>query len=365
MSRGLRGLGAASAALAVLLLLHLVPIGGVTTELSRGLLSALHAPAFATLALLLRALAAGHLVSPRGRRRPWVTPLALDGIALAAAAAAGAAFELAQVLGPRRAELFDLAADVCGAVGGLLLRAAIRARRDGRVRLAGRVPRIALALAGIAALAAPAVPAAFRLAETRRRDAAVPLLGAFEERWELAFWEARGGTLAIVPPLPGWPAARGRGVGCARLWRRDWPGLVLGEPPPDWSRFRRLAFEAFHAGERPLVLHLRIHDERHDDRYEDRFNLSLELPPGPSRHAIDLAAVRAAPRGREMDMSRIAGLALFIERPESSVTLCFDEVRLEGTPRQSSPAPEASASIRSRDRRNTVQSSMLSAPSPR
>ncbi len=362
MNRIARDLAAVAGALAAMLVVHLVPIS-TSTELDRRLLSALHAPAFAVLALLVRTVLAGHLGAARPRSAgPRLPPLALDAAAFAAAAVAGVLFELAQIAGPRSAELFDLAADMSGAAGGLMLRAAWRAPRENRRALSGAIARVALAGAGAGLLAVPALPAAVRAAQMKTRDRALPMLGAFEEPWELGFWRARRGELAIVPPLPGWTGASGRGVACVRHWTRTWPGLTIPEPPPDWSGYDRLVVEAFNLAGKPVTLHVRIDDAPDGLGYFDRYNDAFELPVGPSRIVIDLGDVRAAPRTRDLDLTHVTQLALFLERPQEPLTLCFDRIRLE---RADQDSPDASASSAFPSSRKILQSSMPFAPSAR
>ena len=83
-------------------------------------------------------------------------------------------------------------------------------------------------------------------------------------------------------------------------------------------------------GDRPLELSLRIHDVRHDQEYSDRFNWRITLP-AQSRETIrvPLAAVRNAPRGRQMDLEHIAGLLLFRTGPERADVVYVTRITLE------------------------------------
>jgi hypothetical protein len=134
-----------------------------------------------------------------------------------------------------------------------------------------------------------------------------------------------------------------RAVAAPVFWRADskllnqfgkfvagnYPGLVLQEPPPDWRGYRYLVIDVTNEGVVARALQLRVHDVQHDGRYTDRFHAVLMLPPGGSRHRIDLNEVRAAPQGRPMQMRAIRGLALFVRRPETLRGLRIEQLALE------------------------------------
>jgi len=79
----------------------------------------------------------------------------------------------------------------------------------------------------------------------------------------------------------------------------------------------------------PIELVLRIHDRRHNEDYADRFNRSLTFQPGINAFRIPLDEIRAAPAGREMDLSAIERLSVFAVAPEAQLSLYLLELRLE------------------------------------
>jgi hypothetical protein len=108
-------------------------------------------------------------------------------------------------------------------------------------------------------------------------------------------------------------------------------GLTLKHFPGDWSRHRALRFQLYNPQAEEFELHFRIHDQQHrenNNRYTDRFNTSLLLQPGWTELEFPLATVARAPRGRQMDLSKIAGIVLFVGKLDEPRTFYLDDVEL-------------------------------------
>jgi hypothetical protein len=161
------------------------------------------------------------------------------------------------------------------------------------------------------------------------RDAAYPRICGFEAAWEGKFVSAHEADLEKTQPPEGWGRKPSDRVGHVVFRPGAYPGLSIGEPHPDWRGFEVLVFDVYSELPEPVELVLRIHDRDHNDNYWDRFNRTLVIHPGASRISIPLRDVQTAPRGREMDMSRICGLVLFADHPREPFDLCFDDFRLE------------------------------------
>jgi hypothetical protein len=162
-----------------------------------------------------------------------------------------------------------------------------------------------------------------------RRWAAFPRICDFGASWESRFVASH--DAALVPAhLPAALDPSGRQQAARITFERGtYPGAGIVEPYPRWTGYDRLVFDVYSELAAPVALVLRIHDARHDGSYEDRFNRELPIQPGVNRVSIPLAEVRGAPRGRPMDLSRIAGLALFALEPPEGFRLYLDSFRLE------------------------------------
>jgi hypothetical protein len=246
--------------------------------------------------------------------------------ALALTIAAGVAAELIQAPGPGDTSAGDVARDALGATAFLLVALAFdREPIHGRTR----VPRETALLLAVLLLALALVPLAATSIAYLGRNAAFPRICGFDAAWERKFVSAHEADLERTPAPEGWGRKPSDRVGRVVFRPGMYPGLRIGEPHPDWRGFERLVFDVYSELPEPVALDLRIDDHRHNEDYWDRFNRTLILQPGASCISIPLRNVQTAPRGREMDMSHVRGLALFANHPGEAFVIYFDEFRLE------------------------------------
>jgi hypothetical protein len=162
-----------------------------------------------------------------------------------------------------------------------------------------------------------------------RRAEMFPVLAGFERASDMYFVQPSGAT-AERTRLPE-PWAEGQAVPALalRLDRDRNPGLRFEEPAPDWRGYQRFKLEVVNPEGRALHFIVRIHDVWHDQRHEDRLNLAFTVQAGSRRVVeVPLAAIEAAPRGRRMDMSRIAGIVLFERSRPAPVGATFYLTRI-------------------------------------
>jgi len=116
------------------------------------------------------------------------------------------------------------------------------------------------------------------------------------------------------------------------LTPRTYSGVELQYFPGDWSGYRRFGLHVFYSEAGPIFLTVSIFDNKHHaNRYSftDRYTKSFQLQPGWNAVNISLDDVKHAPQKREMDMTRIRGLRLFVVRPGKMQHIYIDGVRLE------------------------------------
>lgn len=108
------------------------------------------------------------------------------------------------------------------------------------------------------------------------------------------------------------------------------PGWQLTEPARDWSRSNVLVLDLTNPLPEPAQVMLRIFDAGHDWTNDDRFNQPLVLPAATRTLVrISLSAVESSPRGRRMDMTRIADVMLFAIAPLPAGELYVTRIALE------------------------------------
>ena len=153
-----------------------------------------------------------------------------------------------------------------------------------------------------------------------------PLLSGFETPFEIDRWED-GGRLSIESITS---ISDGKILKLS-LTTDKYSGVALKYFDGNWETARTLQITLYNPYTNPLQITCRIHDLQHTDgneEYEDRFNRSYLLMPGWNQVEIDLNEVKESPSSRNMDMSRIRGVGIFVESLPASRTLYLDEVRL-------------------------------------
>lgn len=293
------------------------------TRASEVLQNFMHVPVFALVAIVALRMIQSHRPTSEW---PLVTQYAL---ALAVAAALGAASEIAQIPGPRDASIQDWIVDLTSAATAL---AFVRWREGLRSTTAPQ--RLGLAVfiaAGSLFLIAPVFHAAIaygyryqQLPDLFRyhgaRLDAIDTYFLFGKPVHPEFrilpepWRQPGDPVSIRVALPA----------------IKWPGLTLDEPHPDWSGYATLLVDLTNPGDSPLELRLRIHDATHNHAFADRYNGRIEVPPRTRRtFPVPLSTVRNAPQGRQMDMRHIAGVVLFRTGPERAEEVYVTRIALE------------------------------------
>lgn len=278
------------------------------SRLLKTLHDATHGPLFGCVALLVLLW-----MRTRATRTSLVGEYA---IAFGVALALGLATEVAQWLTGRDASWLDARNDALGAVAFLLLFFSVDPQV--RIRLTA-LRRVLAAVVGIglsAVLVAPAIRAGLEYQQRNRR---FPTLVDFSRDYDRYFVLQQNALLAPAQVPPQWAAAPGESALQVRLQAGPYPGIHLIEPRPDWSRFSTLALDLTNPGPDDLTLTLRVHDEAHTWASDDRFNRSLTLRAG-ARETVRVALddIRRAPRGRSLQLERIAGIVLFSATPSQA-----------------------------------------------
>lgn len=170
------------------------------------------------------------------------------------------------------------------------------------------------------------VPVATALTDEYRSFREFPLLAGFESEVELGRWADDQVELSRVssPRLQGGYSAK------IILTTDKYSGVALQYFPGDWSGRKGLAFNVFNPGQ-PISLHYRVHDYLHQvstQRHDDRFNGKTILEYGWNEIIIPLKDIIEAPRGREMDVTKIRSFGLFVIKQPQRQVLFLDNVRL-------------------------------------
>lgn len=231
----------------------------------------------------------------------------------------GASTEILQSLVGREPSWRDVFNDV---LGGLL---AVLFFAPGRYQLATPLRHAAQFLL-LLIMVWSLIPFSRALADDIISRHQFPLLSGFETPFEQTRWG--GKSRRYIDQEVVYRGQQSLRVELVAGW---YPGVFLNFFPADWRDYAALQMQVHLPLSEPLELHLRIHDQNHRDfnnLHRDRFNLTLLLEPGWNRIRVLLADVASAPRGRELDLRRVAGVGLFAVSLENSQVITIDEVRL-------------------------------------
>lgn len=294
--------------LVTVMLGHLLPLGE-GSYIVQQIRDSLHGPAFLVFAWVIWRLAI-----------PRYTVYGTALLVTAAAAIAAPAGELAQVATGKAFSWRDVGHDLLGTACALAFLIGHHAARED---LLPRARARALTAGGVLLLGGVLAPLAWWAWVLAARAMAVPVIAAFEGDWEMALLTA--GSRIETPG--GWPGV-GRFALRLEMPPRKYAGVQFLDPYPHWGGFTDLRFVAAAGDGRAYELNLRIHDEIHDQNFRDRFNRSWQITPEPREICIPLEDVRAAPKGRAMDMDAIDGMTFFLIDTAGGEIVLLDDVRL-------------------------------------
>lgn len=277
-----------------------------------------HTPFFGLISLLL--LGMSYQLLGQRLKRPQLHYL----LALFGATALGLVSEYIQIEGPRDADVWDFVRDIAGAVVFLGLyywwdnRHSARADRT-------RVPVLILS---IVVLCASVLPLTLWSIAYVHRNSSFPVICNFDSYWSNKFLKAKEAKLEIVRPPAGWAEASSC-VASVSFEPAHYSELVVRETCPDWSSFTMLYLDLYSSEDTTVPVKVRVEDRQHNGDFSDRYNGTFDLPPGAGRIEIPLDALKAAPAAREMDMSSIKAIHVFLAGVVRPLTLYIDDIRLE------------------------------------
>jgi len=160
---------------------------------------------------------------------------------------------------------------------------------------------------------------------TIQRANAFPVILDFNAGWSASFVRFNRTEVALSSVKTGDKDQLFR----IRFEAGSFPGVSVIETVPDWSSYRRLRFKVASAYSENMDLFVRIHDNKHDQNYRDRFNQQLNIHPGLNEIVIPLAQIEKGPRKRDLDLTNITGLIIFMSKVEKPQLLEISNIYLD------------------------------------
>ncbi len=154
-----------------------------------------------------------------------------------------------------------------------------------------------------------------------------PLLADFETPFELSRFDGQE-RVSLSTSIH----RHGKRSMRIRLTTETYSGVTLFYFPRDWQAYARLKFSVYNPNDRMIALHCRVNDRlhgEHDRAFSDRFHRRILLKQGWNDLQFTLEDIRQAPASRDMDLSRIELVGIFVAREPAPLTLYLDWLRLE------------------------------------
>lgn len=283
-------------------------------KLGIDILHSLHGPGFAAIALAVF----WYLQSRQASIINYV-------LAAAITMGIGVISEVAQIPGPRDAQVKDLVIDALGIIGAL----GVTASFDKRVRSSITTPaRLLLPAVAGTALAVACVPTlwfSYALVEQRQ---AFPSLLTFEHAWETAaFGQTATRRPDVIDAPPAWPTS-GRKVSRS-IEDGRWGIFLSTHPVQDWREYTSLSFVAASAGE-TFAMDIGVTDSPKDEEYHGaRYYKSITVGPEPKRYTVSFEDIQAAAKNRPFDFSLVESVVFSAAKPGGGQELLLDDIQLE------------------------------------
>ncbi len=112
------------------------------------------------------------------------------------------------------------------------------------------------------------------------------------------------------------------------LYPSPYPGITLNKFNPDWSKHTILKFDIYNKEQ--ILLHLAIRiDDKKNPSYRDRYNHAIILNPGMNHISIQLDSLIATGENRNINLTNVQQVILFLVQPVEKRIIYLDNVRLE------------------------------------
>ncbi|MGD9388001.1 MAG: hypothetical protein PVI87_07215 [Gammaproteobacteria bacterium] len=215
-----------------------------------------------------------------------------------------------------------------GAFGFLLLSAALdRGLKREHAWLRGW-PRRSVGILGALLVSAVLYPLGPVLASYAGRAGAFPVVVDLASTWQEPFVELEDAELFVGKGPDEWPRRAGKRVALLLLDGAPGAGVMIQEPFKDWTGFSILQINLYSTATRPITVNLRLEDSSRNLSFDERITYPLRVMPGVNDFYVPLDALRMSPSGREVDLSTVRRMGLFLAEPSGPLRLYVHRIRV-------------------------------------
>jgi VanZ family protein len=239
--------------------------------------------------------------------------------------AIGIISEIAQIPGPRDAQLSDLLVDSLGIFGALGVLAAF----DGDIRRQlGRVTRVLLPAVAGASLIVACVPSVWLTYALIQQHRTFPQLLTFEHAWEKATFRQTVGSRPSLVTAPKYWIVPGETVAHAKENGR-WGIFISLHPKQDWRGYSKLSFVAASVNS-GFSMDIGVRDyKKEGESHGVRYYKTVWVDAQPKRFNVTFDEIRSNPEDRVFDFSLVEAVVLSTSKPGSGAEVFVDDFRLE------------------------------------
>jgi hypothetical protein len=163
------------------------------------------------------------------------------------------------------------------------------------------------------------------------RAGAFPVVVDLASTWQDPFIEVDGAELFVGRGPDEWSRRAGRRVALLLFDGTPGGGVTVHEPFKDWSGFAVIQINVFSTAPRPVRVMLRLEDRTREQPVDERVDYALRVVPGANDFYIPLEALSTTPSGRQLDMSRIRRIGLYLGEPADPLRIYFHRIRISET----------------------------------
>ncbi|MBF0522903.1 MAG: hypothetical protein HQL24_07620 [Candidatus Omnitrophica bacterium] len=111
--------------------------------------------------------------------------------------------------------------------------------------------------------------------------------------------------------------------------KKSYPGLSSKNLPSDWSGYDTLKFDVFNPSSEVVKFGILIKDVPGGHNYVSRYDGQFAFKPGKSQFILNITGLKTNDKSRNIDITQIMELVIFLINPDKETVLYFDNIRLD------------------------------------
>ena len=233
----------------------------------------------------------------------------------------GGLIEIFQIFVGRNFEIKDIVSDVAGAVIGFIIATYLDAKYIYNKKYLSILAILLLVLISSRSLISVTIDEIYM-----RSD--FPNLATYSNPFNLSRWDINKAQISRSDQN----SEAGTQLLSVKFLPAKYPDITLQHFVRNWSGYNFITFKVFNAQKNNINIEFKIYDRNHIANgytYDDRFNMKLNLNNGWNDINVSLSKVINAPKDREMDITSIKSISLFLIDVTKPVNIYLSDIKLK------------------------------------